>query len=807
VTDIADRLRAGLADRYRLERELGHGGMATVYLAEDLRHHRAVAVKVLRPELTAALGPERFLREIEVAAQLQHPHILPLFDSGRLGDGSAVFYYVMPYVEGESLRARIEREKQLPVEDAIRLALEVADALDAAHTRGIVHRDIKPENVLLQGGHAVIADFGIARALDAAGGERLTESGMALGTPQYMSPEQATAGGVDGRADIYSLGCVLYEMLTGTPPFTGATAQAILARHSVDTVPAIHPVRSSVPDAVERVVLRSLAKVPADRFGTARQFAQALAEAAAPAPAAPAGRRWSRRGTLALAGIAVAAAAAVWWTNRDTGDTGMEPGSLSGTSGPGRVAILSFANLSPDTADAYLARGLGEEIATRLGDFTELRVASRSTVERLERSDTTDVLVRAKTLGFGSLVEGSVRRAGQRVRVSVRLVEAADGARRWSRSYDRSATDLLAMQDEIALDVAQAVVGHLIPRTILRRAGPDPNPAAHDQLLRGNHYLAQRNPRALARATQAYTEAGRLDSSFAPAFARLAHAHMLFLDWGWTYDQLPPESLFARGWQAAERAVRLDSELADGWLARGSLLRFGNPGTLAGVREAIQRAVNLDPANAEAHHEFGMALRELDDDSGAADQFRRALALEPDRPMSLVHLGWIDLIGRRYADSRRWLDSAAAVNPGFYQAYSERAALRLVTGDTAGARSDAETAVRLRPASDLLSAEDVLVALDLRSGDSAGVRARLARLRAAAPSTAGTGVHQAAAWASLLVAAGEQRKAIAFLEQARVAPAHLRMHLKEPRFDPVREDPRFQRLMTSLRVREGRGAP
>jgi tetratricopeptide (TPR) repeat protein len=279
---------------------------------------------------------------------------------------------------------------------------------------------------------------------------------------------------------------------------------------------------------------------------------------------------------------------------------------------------------------------------------------------------------------------------------------------------------------------------------------------------------------------------------------------VLFLDWGWTYDGLPPESLLSRGWQATERAVRLDPDLGDGWLARGSLLRFRNPRTFAGVREALQRAADLDPANAEAHHEFGMNLRLLDDGATAAAEFQRALAIEPDRPMSLVHLGWISMEQQRYADARRWFDSAAAVNPGFYQAYSERAALRLTTGDSAGARADAATAVRLRPESDPLAGEDVLLALDLRSGDTAGARARLTRLRPAAPRPSETGVHQAAAWTALLVAAGEDREAIEFLEQVRVAPAHLRIHLNERRFDALREDPRFRRLVATMRVREAR---
>ena len=801
MPDIVDRLKAGLAGRYRIERELGRGGMATVYLAEDLTHHRPVAVKLLRPELSAALGPERFLQEIDVAAHLQHPHILPLFDSGRLDEVPPVFYYVMPYVEGESLRARIDREKQLPVEDAIRLAVEVADGLDAAHARGIVHRDIKPENILLTGGHAVIADFGIARALSAAAGERLTERGVALGTPYYMSPEQATAGEVDPRADVYSLGCVLYEMLAGSPPFTGPTASAVLARHSVDAVPPIRTVRSTVPEAVERVVLRSLAKVPADRYATARQFALALGEAAAaPREQSREPRRFRGR-PLLLAAVLAAAAAGIWWSDQGLDSAASDVAGPAGNPAPDRIAILSFASLSPDPEDAYLARGLSEEIASRLSEVPELTVASRSSVQRLE-SDTSDLLARAEALGLGSLVEGSVRRAGQRVRVSVRLVQAADGVRHWSRSYDRASTDLLAMQDEIALDVARAVAGQVRARGV-QRGGAAPSPEAYDQLLRGNHYLGQRNPRGLTRAVEAYTEATRLDPSFARGFARLAHAHMLFLDWGWTYDALPPESLFARGWQAAERAVELDSAMADGWLARGALLRLGRPGSLVGAREAILRAVDLDPDNAEAYHELGMTLRLLDEDSVAAEQFQRALTIEPDRPMSMVHLGWIEMARRRYTDARRWLDSAAAVNPGFYQAYTERAALRLAVGDTAGARSDAETAVRLKPASDRLAGEDVLAALDLRTGDTAGARARVARLRPGAPDSSEAGVHQAAAWASVLVGAGENRRALEFLERTRVPRAHLRMHLEEPRFDPLRGEPRFQQLMTSWSSEDG----
>jgi serine/threonine-protein kinase len=797
MVDTVESLSTDLADSYRIERELGRGGMATVYLAEDLKHHRPVALKVLRPELTATLGPERFLQEIDVAAHLQHPHILPLFDSGRLSNG--LLYYVMPYVEGESLRARISSEKQLPLDDALRLAVEVADALDSAHSRGIIHRDVKPENILLQGGHAVIADFGIARAVSAAGGDRLTETGIALGTPSYMSPEQSAGSEVDARADVYALGCVLYEMLTGSPPFTGATAQAILARHAIEAVPSVRTVRASVPEAVERIVFRSLAKVPADRYATARQFAEELTRAAAGRgnPSLP--RR--RRLQIAVLLLAVVAAAAAWWSVRERiGGGGLEP-SAEEVAQP-RVAILSFASLSADTANAYLAQGVSEEIASRLSDFSELRVASRSSVQRLERVNAGDLMDEARRFGFGHVVEGSVRRAGETIRVSVRLVGTADGSRRWSRSYSRAATDLLALQDEIALDVAKAVVGELVPPAAVRPAVRSTNPAAHDQLLRGNYHMAQRNPRGLARAVEAYTEATRLDSSSGLAFAKFALVHVLFLDWGWTYEGLPAESLLSRGWVAAERAVRLAPSLPEAWLVTGSLQRFRNPRTFAGVREALQHAVDLNPGDAEVFHEFGMHLRLLGQDSAAEKQFRRAVEIEPDRPMSLVHLGWIGMSQQRYDDARRWLDSAVAINPGFFQAYAERAQLRLAVGDTGGARTDAETAVRLRPATDPMAAEDVLLALDLRSGDTAAARRRLAGLRRAAPATTEVGVHQAAGWAALLTASGELREAMSFLEMSRVDPPHLRMHLEEPRFVPLRGESGFRELLDRLRVRE-----
>src|SRR5581483_5419309 len=292
-----------LAGRYKIERELGRGGMATVYLAEDERHHRKVAIKVLHPELSAILGPERFLKEIELTASLQHPHILPLFDSGS---ANGHLYYVMPYVAGESLRARLGRERQLPIADAVRIATEVADALEYAHQRGVIHRDIKPENILLQSGHSLVADFGIALAVEQASGQRLTQTGLSLGTPQYMSPEQTMGEREVGpRSDVYSLGVVTYEMVIGEPPFAGPTAQAIVAKMMPDEPRRLIPQRRTVPPAVEDAVLTALEKLPADRFTSAATFAQALSQSkATPRPAQRPSIIWYVAPVLALAALA-----------------------------------------------------------------------------------------------------------------------------------------------------------------------------------------------------------------------------------------------------------------------------------------------------------------------------------------------------------------------------------------------------------------------------------------------------------------------------------------------------------------------
>jgi eukaryotic-like serine/threonine-protein kinase len=484
VADPLELLRTALEGRYAVERAIGQGGMATVYLAKDSRHGRQVAIKVLRPELAASIGADRFLREIQVAAHLQHPHILPLYDSG---EAAGFLYYVMPFVEGESLRGRLDREEQLSLPDSIQLTCEVADALYYAHNRRIIHRDIKPENILLQDGHALVADFGIARAVSQAGGDKLTETGMAVGTPHYMSPEQALGGDhVDGRSDEYSLGCVVYEMLIGQPPFDGPNAMAILARHSMEGVPSLQVVRNSIPDEVEDAIMRALEKTPADRFPNVREFADALATA----DIGPAARRTSSRSVrarrsapqrvsrgsgrlpapelpfpariaafvrersrrfwaIAAVVLLITTGVSAWWIWGRPGTTSSRTAGMD----PNRIAVLYFENRSGQDSLGYLADGLTEALIHELSEVKPLQVISRGGVTPY-RNSTIGADSIGRALKVGTLVQGTVAGSGDRLRVSVSLVNAATGEELGSKTLERPRKEIFALQDDLAREVS-----------------------------------------------------------------------------------------------------------------------------------------------------------------------------------------------------------------------------------------------------------------------------------------------------------------------------------------------------------------
>jgi len=439
--DQLEQLGTALAGRYSVERELGRGGMATVYLADDLRHQRKVAIKVLRPELGSVLGPERFTREIRMAAGLTHPHILPLHDSGEAG---GLLFYVMPYVRGESLRQRLSRQKQLPTEEAAAIVRQVAAALDHAHGHGLVHRDIKPENILLHEGEAMVTDFGIALAAGGAAGERLTATGLMVGTPEYMSPEQAAGERtLDPRSDIYSLGCVLYEMLAGEPPYTGPTAQAVIAKRFIDPVPRVRRLRPAVPAAVEEAVMRALARVPADRFASAGALAEALT------------------------------------------------GPASDTARAPSVAVLPFRNLSTDPENEYFADGITEDVIAQLSKVRALKVISSGSVMRFKNREQSLQEIGA-ALDVSTLLEGSVRRAGSRVRIVAELIDAETNRQLWAETYDRELTDIFAIQSDVALQITGRLEAELSPEERSRiRQAPTDDIQAYQSYLLGKHCVSR----------------------------------------------------------------------------------------------------------------------------------------------------------------------------------------------------------------------------------------------------------------------------------------------------------------------------
>jgi serine/threonine protein kinase len=785
---VLDRVARALHGRYRFEQELGRGGMATVYLATDLRLGREVAIKVLPPRIHDSLGPDRFQREVQLAAQLSHPHIVPLFEAGE-ADG--ILFYAMGYVAGESLATRLAREGPLPLEDALRITAEVGDALGYAHERDIVHRDVKPANVLLTRGHALVADFGIAKHLATASDGSLTATGIAIGTAEYMSPEQAAGDTrVDARTDVYGLAAVLYEMLTGEPPFTGRSVQAIIARVLAEVPRPVRTIRRGVPAHIEKALLTALAKSPADRPPTVRAFVDALTLR---------NRRSTsplRVGAAAAAILGIAALGWLVWHARGHETTG----DLS-------VGVLYFDNLSPDSSDAYLADGLTEEIASRLGDVRRLLVkqVSREGVRQLRETAPDYRITIGREMAVRHIVEGSVRRAAGRVRVVARLVDTKTGFRSWGQTYERPAEDLLSLEDDVAKEVATAIAGELAPgeRTALSDR-PTASPDAHEHFLRGNYYLAKRSASALSRSIEEYEAAQALDPKFTRALARVAYAYGLSVRYGWLPSGSSRDSMVQRAAAISQRAIRQDSTLSDAWLAWGFALTLLKPRDFGPSFAAFERALTLDPRNSEALGAYGGNLRVVGRDSAARAAIQRSLMIEPARPVTLHSRALLELYQRRYDDARRWVDSSLHVNPEFFLAYLTRARVRLFMKDTPGAQADAESALRL--GNDSTLGQALLVMVEMQGRDTTAVRVHLRRMKAGLAAMI-SGLHEQVGEegvlpAAALLAVGDRAGALSFLES--VQPKGLRFWygLRAPEFDPLRSDPRFERLAQASRPTE-----
>ena len=797
--------------------------MARVFVAIEQAFGRPVVLKVLRPEVGEAVSVERFRRETQLAARLQHPHIVPLFGGGE-ADG--FLYYTMPLVEGESLRSRLQSERRLPVSEALRLAREAADALAYAHARGIVHRDIKPENILLSDGHALVTDFGIARAVDPAGSERLTSIGLVVGTPAYMSPEQAAGEtSVDARSDIYSLGCVLYEMLAGEAPFSGPSLQVIISRRFTEPAPRVRASRASLPPEVDAVTAKAMATEAADRFATATDFARALDAVAVrvasdelkqvprdTAPNAPTAvtppvessrRRLTK--TLSLAALAIAAVATAMWgvshrgSRASTASATADP-SRTDPSEPPSIAVLYLTNRSADTLEAYLADGVTEEITSRLGRLGRLRVKSRGAVARLRSAGMADPSEAGRSLGVEYVVAGSLHRVGDDIRASVQLVRTADGSEAWTADYSVPRDQLVTIQDSIVAHVSRVAGG--VVATDIRAVGVQRrslNPDAHDHYLRGNFQLAKRTPVSVARAIEEFRAAGRIDPAMTSAHAREGYAYAVFADWGWAHsDGLTNEQLLERGLAAADRALGQDSASAEGWLARAYLLFLRHPRTLDGVVAAFERAVALDSTNAEAQYQYGQALMVSSLAGPAVSRYQRAIALEPDWASPLMSLGALVARSGRYDEGLRWLDSAVAVDPSSSYSFSARSTTHTAAGHAARAVEDARSAVRVAAGYRVPPFAAMAVAL-ASSGDSAGARKWVDSLLRIVPDTTRLSPTDALYVGGALVRTGQPARGLDMLERAQPAGAWLWFYMTSPLFDAVRDQPRFIKLSERAR--------
>ena len=737
--DLRDQLQHTLGASYTLERELGGGGMSRVFVAEDTALGRSVVVKVLPPEMASGVSIERFKREITLAARLQHPHIVPLLSAGETG---GLPYFTMPFVEGESLRARLARGEEVPLKAAMHLLREVASALAYAHRKGVIHRDIKPENVLITEQHAMVTDFGVAKAISAAthaDADGLTAVGVALGTPAYMAPEQVAGDpGTDHRADIYAFGVIAYELLAGRAPFAGRTAQALMAAHVLETPEAISSRRVGVPAELSALVMRCLEKSPDNRPQSAEDILRRLDDVPA--------------------------------THREQKDA--RPS----------IAVLPMVNTSGDPENEHFSDGLTDELIGVFSKVDGITVTGRTSTFALKGKG---LSVRAITdlLHVEHALEGSVRRAGDRLKVRVQLVNA-DGSVMWSESYDRRLEDVFAVQEEIA----QAVVRALEVKLVAAR-GPLVRPAtkdltAYDLFLKGRYVRRGMAPDQMRLAIQYFERAVARDPSYARAYAWLSDTHWLQI----VLASRPTSEEVPLAREYATAALALDSSLAEAYWAMAQLLA-GFDWDRPGAEHAFKRAIVLDPGFEEARHLYGIFLFHWSRIDEAEAELTRTLEIDPLLAAAHHTFGRLHLSMRRPDQAITHLREALTLEPMFSLAHSQLGHAYLQKGMSAEAITEFEAGARIGSASDKAH----LAYGYARVGRHEDAKAILANL--VSPGNYPPPFHMALAYVGL----GDHNEAFRWLEQAREEHAPWLITVNVDRaFDPLRVDSRFGDIVRSM---------
>ncbi|HET9455599.1 MAG TPA: protein kinase [Gemmatimonadaceae bacterium] len=801
TSDLQARLQESLGSSYRIERELTGGGMSRVFLAEETALGRRVVIKLLPHDLAAGVSGERFTREVQLAARLQHPHIVPVHTTGA-ADG--VPFYTMPFVEGDTLRARIAQGR-IPLDESLRILRDVARALEYAHQHGIVHRDIKPENIFLAGNSAVVSDFGIAKAITVAktrgdGGTPaenvtgLTADGIAVGTPAYMAPEQATgAPDMDHRVDIYAFGCVAYEMLSGSPPFGLRHPHELIMAHIARTPASLAAAAPGIPPALAQLVMSCLEKSPDRRPQSASAIVRELdrpQNATESIPGLSAGfaagnPRWRRTAMIATAAVAVLAAIA-WFAARPNAG---ERAATDTNQGSTTLAVLPFVNVGGDTATEYFADGMTDELATALGRIPGLRLAARSSAYRYKGRRDIDVRDVGEQLNVGLVLTGTARRTAQQVRISAQVASVADGVEIWSQTFNRPADDMLSLTDSVVAEITRVLSDRLgasagsAAATQRRIAGSSTNPAAFDAYLRGKYSLNRRRA-GLENAADAFAAAIEQDPQFARAYAGLGSALALLAYFG---DVQPPDRV-ERSREAARTALRLDSTNAEAYVALGILGLSQHQWREA--QEMLDRAIALEPNLADAHFHMGRAWIYQGRLAEGVKEIEVARSLEPFSPVYTVWLGLtLDWLGRReqsLAEARRaWeLDSSSVL----VQNLGSVAFLQM--GETDAARRAASMPIHAN------FQRGTLGYVLSRTGRADAARRELQMLQA----------RDGRMWfdqiniAQLNIGLGDTSAALVAMERAveRGAPLGAFLPLSAPMYDDVRASPRFAAIVRRL---------